>query len=192
MTESNFSKELKDAVAVRKMSYENIQKLASRIPTSEPLLLDEALSANKSVSVQTAFWLDAKWEHHKKMLEAFRRFQLDPEKPWHWRLLLESFIEVGLKGPGPKTKTVRNKYTELPGHIEQLKREHPNLKSSTAIAKRLISDKRFKKTYADIELRTLRGHVSALDWGSLEDHLGEIRKAFTENVASKPTKTVRR
>ncbi|TYL92728.1 hypothetical protein FXB40_23850 [Bradyrhizobium rifense] len=192
MTESNFSKELKDAVALRKVGYEQMEKLASKIPTRRPLSLDEPLSANKSLFVATAFWLDPKWEQHQKVLDAFERFQLNPQNPWHWRLFIEAFIEVGLKGPGPKTKTVANKYSQLPEHIDELKREDPNLTSATEIARRLISGKRFKKRYAHITLRTLRSHVRALDWGSLEDNLREIRKAVTENVASKPTKTMRR
>ena len=180
MTESNFSKKLTEAIAVRKVGYEKMQKLAGKVPTTEPLSLDEPLSANKSVSVKTAFWLDAKWEHHKKILDAFRRFQLDPENPWHWRLLLESFIEVGLKGPGPKTKLVRNKFSELPEHITRLRREDPNLKSHSEIARRLRSDKRYKTLYKPVAPRTLRGHVGALDWGSVEELLREAAESVTK------------
>ncbi|MEH2489465.1 hypothetical protein [Bradyrhizobium sp. AZCC 2230] len=192
MTESNFSRDLKVAVALHKVGYEQMEKLASKIPTRKPESLDEPLTANKSIFVATAFWLDPKWEQHKKVLDAFERFQLDPKNLWHWRLLIEAFIEVGLKGPGPKTKTVANKYSQLPMHIDELKREDSNLKSSTEIARRLISGKQFKKRYAHIKLRTLRSHVRTLDWGSLEDNLREMQKAITENAASRPTKTMRR
>lgn len=185
MTESNFRKELRDAVAVRKAGYAKMmEQLVAYRGFAEPLSLDEPLSANKSVSVTTAFWLDAKWEQHKKVLDAFERFDLDPTNPWHWRLLIEAFVEVGLKEPGPKTKTVGNKYSELPMHIQQLKHQYPNLRSYTAIARRLISDKRFKRKYADVKLRTLRNHVSAMDWGSIEDTLREIRESIKDRFES--------
>ncbi|WP_338834085.1 hypothetical protein [Bradyrhizobium septentrionale] len=181
MTESNVLRELTEAVNLRKVGYAKVEKLTTERGLTKQLSLDEPLSANKSASVQLAFWLDARWEVHKPLLEAFRRFQLDPDKPSHWRLLLESFVEVAMKRPGPKNKLVRNKYAELSHHVAQLKHEDRNLESDSEIARRLKSDKRFKAHYSSIALRTLRGHVHALYWGSFEENFREQLKMMEES-----------
>ncbi|MCP1848368.1 MULTISPECIES: hypothetical protein [unclassified Bradyrhizobium] len=106
---------------------------------------------------------------------SFSRFELDPNNPWHWRLLLESFVEVGMKGPGPRKKLVHIKYFHLSEHVAELMRDR-HLKTHIEIARRLKSDKRFKAQYSSITLRTLRSHVASLDFGSFEENFRELQR----------------
>jgi hypothetical protein len=93
--------------------------------------------------------------NYQLLRNAFADTGLDPEKPLHWRLLLESLVEVCFRGPGAKKKWDEAGLFELFLDIEAIQKSHPGLTSNPKIAQRIKGMKSLRERYKTIDTQAL-------------------------------------
>ncbi len=160
-SESNFLKEFRRAIGRRC----NLMEFVRKFSASEGLLdeievYERAFQASANPLVQHAFILKKDREQDRKLLDIFSNCGLDPNRPAHWRALVDAFVEVGFKPAGAKKKWSDEAYVDLYCDVQEIKSEHPEAGSDSEIARLLRTKKVFKDRYSKFKPDYLRHRVA--------------------------------
>jgi hypothetical protein len=110
----------------------------------DPALRDQLVAAAIAI---TALKVDPSNSDHNLLKKAFASCSLDPEKPHHWRLLLDSLVSVCFRESGAPEKWDDLGFFRLLTDIRALQKAEPALESNPDVAKRLQTSKLFGTKY---------------------------------------------
>jgi hypothetical protein len=98
--------------------------------------------------------------------EVFAYCDLDPARPYDWRVLIDAMAEVCFKSPGrlPSSTTDRHRYQDLLADLRELQQRRPSLKFKTELSSGLRTISPFRKKYEKFKPNYLRKLIAkALD-----------------------------
>jgi hypothetical protein len=143
--ESNFADEVRRLVSVRKKAVE-VSEAAVRQERSAKNqgIAEDVLNAG---TTKYALTLDTDDPADRLLRDVFAFCALDPMNPWHWRILLETTIEVAFKKSGAREKWDDGAFFELMMDVRELQRLDPSAKTDKRIAELLKKKEPFKSKY---------------------------------------------
>lgn len=143
--ESNFADEVRRLVSIQKKVIE----------VSEAAVRQEGSANNQGIAetilsagiAQYALTLNPVDPADRLLRDVFAFCALDSTNPWHWRILLETTVEVAFKKSGSKEKWDDGAFFELMMDVRELKRHDPSATTDRKVAVLLRKKEPFKSKY---------------------------------------------
>lgn len=108
-------------------------------------------------SARFAFSVDSTKPSEALLAEVFQQCDLDPKKPRHWRILVDSLVDQLFRSAGAPQKWTDERLFVLLCDIRELQKLYPAVKENGQLAKLLLSKKPYKEKYHnDFNQETLR------------------------------------
>jgi hypothetical protein len=143
--ESNFAEEVRRLVKPMKMAVEVAESAAHQENAEKNQGIPGAII--DAARVKYALKIDEFDPAHGLLRDTFALCALDPNNPWHWRILLQATTEVAFKRSGAYEKWDEGAFFELSMDIQELKRLEPSATTDEKVAALLKKREPFKSKY---------------------------------------------
>jgi hypothetical protein len=150
--DSNFANEVRLRAGQRRTEIEVAEEYVRKDSLTDgfgPTLLNLAFQ-------QDVLSLNKTDPNDQLLRDVFVFCSLQPDNPWHWRILLEAITEVAFKKSGAHEKWNEASLFELQRDIQELQKHESLANNNSKIAAALKRSPQFKSKYKDFDTDYLR------------------------------------